>query len=102
MLLRFGLCCFVGRAADYIKYRQRLEEALVIGRLHQRVLVGDCARVIFAISRVLRKDSARLFDADEKRDEAKSLVLKMWTRPFPFEDERGEEAYDELVYILWR
>lgn len=81
---------FLGRQPTNAETENTLRKALVIGRLHRRVLVSDCAWVIFKISQVLLTSTGRQFDADEMRDEAKFLVLQNWTRPGHFESARGE------------
>lgn len=63
---------------------------------------GAYARVLFKLSRVLQKDESHLLEGDEKRDKAE-LILAEQKRNLGYQDDKSdEEAYDSLVYILWR
>jgi aminoglycoside/choline kinase family phosphotransferase len=63
---------------------------------------GAYARVLSKLSNALRKDPNQLLEADEKRDDAESILMEQ-KGILGFQDNlSGEEAYDSLVYILWR
>ena len=80
--------------------RKHLESSLVIARLHQRILIGDCARVLYKISMALRHDPERLTEADEKEKEANGLSRQMRNDFGASAAASGEQGFDQLVYII--
>ncbi|KUJ17107.1 uncharacterized protein LY89DRAFT_782305 [Mollisia scopiformis] len=87
-----------GKYEDAVTY---LHQALVVAKLQSVAMAGIYARVLYKLSQVLRKAENNLLEADEKRYEAESILMEQ-KASLGIQDDSGEEAYDSLVYILWR
>jgi hypothetical protein len=73
----------------------------VIAQLHQRVLSGDYARVLYKLSEASKGKGGASREYERMRTEARSL-LSARSHLATYELADDEKAYDEMVYILWR
>ena len=65
-------------------------------------MVRVYARVLYMLSEVFRLDPTKQLEADEKLDKAKSILARERKVLGYTDNGTGEDAYDSLVYILWR
>lgn len=82
--------------------RKHLQEALVIAKLHQDVLTGDYARVLYKLSVVLGSDTGNHAESTAHLQEAQAIALSRQSHGTEFPLRQDEITYDRLVYILWR
>ena len=89
--------------------RNLLRQALVVAKVRFSVMPGQYARVLFKLSEALRRDPTQLQEADENRDEAEAILaqqrIKLGYKEGQNAEEyskTGEQAYDSLVFLLWR
>jgi hypothetical protein len=92
-------CKLVTTNANQNKY---LNEARVTAGLRNRFMPGQDARVLHKISEVLSKKEETKEEGERKRREAQAILQRMRSATIVEEVENSEDAYDELVYSLWR
>lgn len=97
----YKLGCVAFDLGDNELALKRLQEALIIAQLHQRILSGDYARVLFKLSQVSGNEGRAHWEDERRRNKARSLRSATGhgaTNDSP----EDEKSYDEMVYILWR
>ncbi|KAI0872529.1 hypothetical protein GGS24DRAFT_467087 [Hypoxylon argillaceum] len=98
----YKIGCVALQQGDRDEACSQLGKALVVAKLHSVVMVGAYARILYKLSEVIRFDPMRRFEADEKLDEAETILSTQRGILGYTDNMSGEEAYDSLVYVLWR
>ncbi|KAK8148004.1 hypothetical protein G3M48_000594 [Beauveria asiatica] len=98
----YKIGCVALDAGDVELSIRNLERSLEMATLHQHVLQGDYARVLYKLSVALSSCGFDDGEAEQRMKEAEAIARRCLGLADDAAFVNEERTYDGLVYILWR